>query len=97
IRSRRASITVPSCQVGPAPGTCRPGRGTASAEQCLACGAGRGNARRAPRQLVPRIASRASMNAATARSTSAVECAAESWTLIRARSIGTTGYEKPIT
>ncbi len=43
------------------------------------------------------IASRASTNAATARSTSAVECAADSCTLIRARPMGTTGYEKPIT
>ncbi len=40
---------------------------------------------------------RASTKASTARFTSSVECAAESWTRMRAAPCGTTGYENPIT
>lgn len=50
-----------------------------------------------PPAAQPSSSARAATNASTARCTSSVECAADSWTRIRACPCGTTGYEKPIT
>jgi hypothetical protein len=49
------------------------------------------------RPPVSRRVSRVSTKALTARSRSDLECAADTWVLIRAWPFGTTGYEKPTT